>query len=346
MPKRNKKRRFGKNARELDMDCVKSFSESLCRGGNYDFKYKRRTGEDKADGLCMFWNKSRWTRVHYVDVEFYRYDEDPLMDRHNVAQICVLKELSSGNMILIANTHLLFNPKRGDVKIRQLEILLKEISNVREKFDRSDNKFCVLLMGDFNAVPGSAMYELLSKGRLSLRNLDRKLISGQWNPKTMHEWKEIKWTFDTRHLGRGTCMRVFRSEKRTGDTKPRSCDGIDVDVEKEDKKNFLKHELSLHSAYSESATTKSTGEPAFTTYHSRFKGTVDYIWYGKGLNRLKVLEMIPKTILDRFSGLPSAKWSSDHMSLCAEFEFSSSSSLSSSSVKTQEDIKLVAWPSL
>ena len=240
------------------MDCVKSFSESLCRGGNYDFKYKRRTGEDKADGLCMFWNKSRWTRVHYVDVEFYRYDEDPLMDRHNVAQICVLKELSSGNMILIANTHLLFNPKRGDVKIRQLEILLKEISNVREKFDRSDNKFCVLLMGDFNAVPGSAMYELLSKGRLSLRNLDRKLISGQWNPKTMHEWKEIKWTFDTRHLGRGTCMRVFRSEKRTGDTKPRSCDGIDVDVEKEDKKNFLKHELSLHSAYSESATTKST----------------------------------------------------------------------------------------
>ena len=237
---------------------MKSFSESLCRGGNYDFKYKRRTGEDKADGLCMFWNKSRWTCVHYVDVEFYRYDEDPLMDRHNVAQICVLKELSSGNMIVVANTHLLFNPKRGDVKIRQLEILLKEISNVCEKFDGSD--VCVLLMGDFNAVPGSAMYELLSKGRLSLRNLDRKLISGQWNPKTMHEWREIKWTFDTRHLGRGTCMRVFRSEKVKRDTKSeaRSCDGIDVDVEKEDKKNLLRHELSLQSAYSESATMKST----------------------------------------------------------------------------------------
>ena len=326
---------------ELDHDCVKAFSESLCRGGTYEFKYKRRTGEDKADGLCMFWNKSRWKCVHYDDLEFYRYDDDPLMDRHNVAQIGVLKELSSENVIVVANTHLLFNPKRGDVKLRQLEILLTSISNVCKKFHKPD--VCVLLMGDFNAVPGSAMYELLSNGRLSLRNLDRKLISGQWNPKTMHEWDEIKWAFDSRHLGRGTCMRVFRTERTEEERKSElrsSSDGIDFDVEDKDEKNLLKHELSLQSAYAESPSLRSTGEPAFTTYHSRFKGTVDYIWYGSGLNRTRVLEMIPKTILDRFRGLPSSKWSSDHMSLCAEFEFSSSSS---PSVKQHKNS---VWPSL
>ena len=83
---------------ELDFDCAKTFNESLSREGNYDFKYKRRTGEDKSDGLCVYWNKLCWTCIHYTDVEFYHYDKDPLMDRHNVAQISVLKELSSGNI--------------------------------------------------------------------------------------------------------------------------------------------------------------------------------------------------------------------------------------------------------
>ena len=93
-----------------------------------------------------------------------------------------------------------------------------------------------------------------------------------------------------------------------------------------------------------------TGEPAFTTYHSRFKGTVDYIWFGNGLNCIRVLEMIPKTTLDRFRGLPSSKWSSDHMSLCVEFEFLSSPSLKSEKYEKQQYTKVKIdedeWPSL
>ena len=357
---------------ELDFDCAKTFNESLSREGNYDFKYKRRTGEDKSDGLCVYWNKLCWTCIHYTDVEFYHYDKDPLMDRHNVAQISVLKELSSGKIVIVANTHLLFNPKRGDVKFRQLEILLRELTKVHQKFTDS----YVLLMGDFNSVPGSAMYEFLSKGQLSTIHLrDRKLISGQWNSKTMREYDQIEWTFDKRHLGRGTCMRLFQNDGKVvpflfihfafsftlkfihSNIPSHTHTHTQVEIRKSDDTSdrnddnkIIRHELSLQSAYSESGTMMTTGEPAFTTYHSRFKGTVDYIWFGNGLNCIRVLEMIPKTTLDRFRGLPSSKWSSDHMSLCVEFEFLSSPSLKSEKYEKQQYTKVKIdedeWPSL
>lgn len=327
---------------ELDFDCLNSFKS--CLSHSYDFKYKRRTGEDKIDGVCMFWIKSRWSCLDYVDVEFHLYDDDPLLDRHNVAQIAVLKETKeSENIVIVANTHLLFNPKRGDIKLRQLEILMFELNKTRERVvKKTRTEPHILLMGDFNSVPGSAIYEFLSKGDLDTSNLNRKLISGQWNPLTMSEWREIEYTCDSRHLGRGTCMRIFQSNRdaaffirdgvrfcrqddsckdvrcpyrhKSGTSRVgiRCRDGascsnktctwwhegrnstdsdfvLHVDDDDDDNGNkneqhiekkiyILKHNMALQSAYSESETTLTTGEPAFTTYHARFKGTVDYIW--------------------------------------------------------------------
>ena len=42
----------------------------------------------------------------------------------------------------------------------------------------------------------------------------------------------------------------------------------------------LTHPLPLSSAYAHRPTHWTTGEPAFTTFHGQFKGTVDYIWFG------------------------------------------------------------------
>jgi mRNA deadenylase 3'-5' endonuclease subunit Ccr4 len=47
------------------------------------------------------------------------------------------------------------------------------------------------------------------------------------------------------------------------------------------------------------------GEPLATTYHSRFLGTVDYIWHTKELVPVRVLETLPADVLRRTGGLPS-----------------------------------------
>ena len=48
----------------------------------------------------------------------------------NVAQIAVLKSKETGGALTVANTHVLYAPARGDVKLLQLKRLFKTIAKV------------------------------------------------------------------------------------------------------------------------------------------------------------------------------------------------------------------------
>ncbi|KAL9324515.1 hypothetical protein ACSQ67_009372 [Phaseolus vulgaris] len=88
----------------------------------------------------------------------------------------------------------------------------------------------------------------------------------------------------------------------------------------------LQHQLKLRSAYSgvpgDHKTRDDIGEPLATSYHSKFMGTVDYIWHSDDLVPLRVLETLPIDILRRSGGLPSEKWGSDHLAVVCELAFS------------------------
>ncbi|KAL7159708.1 hypothetical protein ABFS83_01G045800 [Erythranthe nasuta] len=67
--------------------------------------------------------------------------------------------------IIIANTHLYWDPEWADVKIAQAKYLLSRLSGfqklVSEKFDCSPS---VIVAGDFNSVPGDQVYRYLVSG--------------------------------------------------------------------------------------------------------------------------------------------------------------------------------------
>jgi len=52
----------------------------------------------------------------------------------------------------------LFNPKRGDVKLGQIRLLLEKANALSEKWD----KIPIVLAGDFNSTPDSAIYKFLT----------------------------------------------------------------------------------------------------------------------------------------------------------------------------------------
>ena len=62
--------------------------------------------------------------------------------------------------ICIANTHVLANPACRDVKMWQSWILCEEISRALGR------DLPLILCGDFNSEPSSAVYEYLTKGRV------------------------------------------------------------------------------------------------------------------------------------------------------------------------------------
>jgi len=78
------------------------------------------------------------------------------------------------SFVCVANTHLLYNPRRGDIKLAQLAILLAEINRLSRLPDGS--KSPVVLCGDFNSSPQSPLYSFLTTGCLEYGGLQISMV--------------------------------------------------------------------------------------------------------------------------------------------------------------------------
>jgi hypothetical protein len=83
--------------------------------------------------------------------------------------------------ICIANTHLLFNPKRGDIKLAQLQLLFAEIDKIAyfESENNTPNYYPIILTGDMNSEPNCPLYTFMKSGKLHYSGLIACDLSGQ-----------------------------------------------------------------------------------------------------------------------------------------------------------------------
>ncbi|KAM6912412.1 protein angel homolog 1 [Xenentodon cancila] len=151
----------------------------------YTCVYKRRTGT-KTDGCAICYRSSRFSEVTVTKLEFFR-PETELLDRHNVGIVLLLRPLvaqvaavkENGPLLCVANTHLLFNPRRGDVKLAQLGIMLAEIDATINSCKAKGEHCNVIFCGDFNTLPNMPLWQLVTTGELYFQGLPAWMISGQ-----------------------------------------------------------------------------------------------------------------------------------------------------------------------
>lgn len=95
----------------------------------YNFIYKKRTN-DKNDGLLFLYRSDQFVLLEYSTVEFHQTNMD-ILNRDNVAIVAKLaiKE-NPETQLVIATTHLLYNPKRNDIRLGQTQLLLAEIERI------------------------------------------------------------------------------------------------------------------------------------------------------------------------------------------------------------------------
>lgn len=150
----------------------------------YSCHYKRRTGR-KTDGCCTCFKAQRFTLLAESHVEFFRPAID-VLNRDNVGLVLLLQpQLPEGiqdgraasTPLCVVNTHLLYNPRRGDIKLAQLALLLAEVEKLSRNPDGSRNP--IILCGDLNATPDSPLYQLLYNGVLNYSGLPAWKVSGQ-----------------------------------------------------------------------------------------------------------------------------------------------------------------------
>ncbi len=152
--------------------------------------YKQRTG-GKLDGCATFFKESRFQLETSIPVDYLRPGVSQL-DRDNIALLVKLTPLkqksgvpSKKARLIIANTHLLFNPRRGDIKLAQMMLFLAEIdklachTNSMLQTAEKPLYYPTIVCGDFNSEPYGPLYKLLIEGKLRYQGLYRAAVSGQ-----------------------------------------------------------------------------------------------------------------------------------------------------------------------
>ncbi|NWS59128.1 ANGE2 protein, partial [Chunga burmeisteri] len=312
---------------------IKSSLESL----GYHCEYKMRTGR-KPDGCAICFKASKFSLISSTPVEFFRHDI-PLLDRDNVGLVLLLQprfHCKTNAAICVANTHLLYNPRRGDIKLTQLAMLLAEIASVASQ---KDGTFCpIIICGDFNSVPGSPLYRFIKEGKLNYEGLAIGKVSGQEQfPRGQRILSIPIWP---KKLGISqNCVYEIKqqqNEENAGEKlEAAKLDNTqEIVIASEKLSSKLQHHFKLSSVYSHYF--PETGIPEVTTCHSRSAVTVDYIFYSAanndtaaqpgaedsfhgGLKLLGRLALLTEKDLWTVNGLPNESNSSDHLPLLAEF---------------------------
>ncbi|KNE60409.1 hypothetical protein AMAG_05800 [Allomyces macrogynus ATCC 38327] len=107
-------------------DLVRDIAPDLLTLG-YHYHYQQRTQNADAhqDGVATFYRADRLTCVQAEPVTYFH--AGTFLDRDNVGMVLRLVLPKHGIQLMVANTHILFNPRRGAVKVGQIHTLLTRI---------------------------------------------------------------------------------------------------------------------------------------------------------------------------------------------------------------------------
>ncbi|XP_059212328.1 protein angel homolog 2 isoform X2 [Centropristis striata] len=324
---------------EVQQDHYENQIKPALQALGYQCEYKKRTGS-KPDGCAVIFKTSRLSLLSSNPVEYFRRG-DALLDRDNVGQVLLLQPNDAAapadpsdpsSFICVANTHLLYNPRRGDIKLAQLAILLAEINRLSRLPDGSTNP--VVVCGDFNSTPWSPLYSFLTTGRLEYKGMQSSMVSGQESvPRGQRLLTAPLWSHSLGINHQCQYEKKPAAESCSSPTEKAISNLTVEDLATKAAVTFyrarLEHGLKLLSSYQHHL--KSDGRPEITTCHSRTAMTVDYILYtpelvsppslpgGRGLQLLGRLSLVGQSELEEVDGLPNRLHSSDHLPLLARF---------------------------
>ncbi|XP_024526877.1 carbon catabolite repressor protein 4 homolog 4 [Selaginella moellendorffii] len=172
-----------------ELDEFESFYKPLLESRGYSSIYVQRSGK-KRDG-CGIIYKAKWCQLlkqQFLDYNDIAPDEttagrtsesveeendrdvsDPRVRfRRNCVGIFSAFRFhhAPSNIVVIANTHLYWDPALQDVKLAQAKYLLAKLLQFEKEISQEFNSNPVVLVaGDFNSTPGDRVYNYITSGR-------------------------------------------------------------------------------------------------------------------------------------------------------------------------------------
>jgi len=318
----------------LSVSCVKQ--TLYCLG--YMAAYKQRLG-GRTDGCATFYKRKKFNCCNSIPIDFF-VNGCSVLDRPNVALLMLLEPVvdsrrtwSSSTCVCVANTHLLFNPGRGDVKLAQLMFLFAAIDEMAGMTAEPCPKYHpVILCGDLNLEPFSILYDFIVDGSLHFEGLPMKAVSGQKHDHSGHRLRLQHFLPPQVDVTDFAQFFEITEHRRNASRRRHRWRSYDESF----FSGTVHHSLNLASAYDD-------GRPrALTAWlgDSSRSAHVDYIFYSaeqqnpakvrsgtlstrrmaEGVLTLShVLQLPTREEVYHSGGLPNGKESSDHLMLMAHF---------------------------
>ncbi|SCN62350.1 carbon catabolite repressor protein 4, putative [Plasmodium chabaudi chabaudi] len=291
---------------------------------------KHKGGKYTIDGCAIFYNKKKFKFVEIYALEFSKLikegsvislpkevQKNPALSKgllkDNIALVLLLEyvqnnktyeaenyenEKDKKKMVIVANTHIIANPEATYVKIWQTQILVKVIEYLKINFIQKYEIIpSMIICGDFNSTPNSAVYQLLYK----------KKCCRTHNDLNSDEHGLLEYLPMSHNLNLKSAYAISNFLSQT-----------------------ISSEESINNIIINNTIDLDRFEPAFTNYTSNFIGCLDYIFYNdEDLNIISTVNIPDENQLIQesqvyhlpTSALPSPIRSSDHFPLVAKFEF-------------------------
>eukprot|EP01119_Soliformovum_irregulare_P020223 TRINITY_DN6515_c0_g1_i3.p1 TRINITY_DN6515_c0_g1~~TRINITY_DN6515_c0_g1_i3.p1 ORF type:complete len:289 (-),score=63.57 TRINITY_DN6515_c0_g1_i3:44-910(-) len=165
------------------------FSVQLSKHG-YEGYFKQRTGS-KTDGCAIFYNRDKYFLTTSVDIEYNDLANGrKAFTTENIAQIGIFGSPTSDDLIVVANTHLWWNPKTPEIREAQLIHLLGQISQLDVP-----PLTPVIVCGDFNSTFEQVQQMMdRSQSQLNLRSsydFPKAFTKERYTTHTPHSHDEI-----------------------------------------------------------------------------------------------------------------------------------------------------------
>ena len=162
---------------------------------NHNLFFAKRPN-NKPDGCSISYNVDKFLPLHFSS-EHYNLDMSAGFNpvdyskncnlpgiSDNTGLIVVLQDLDDMEKVLIlANTHLVYSPNRGHIKIWQITRLVFEILRVKKVLLKehgiSEENIGIILGGDLNSVLKSPLCNYLDGNHLDMSEISLKQVSGQ-----------------------------------------------------------------------------------------------------------------------------------------------------------------------
>lgn len=276
-------------------------------------KSRAQTMQDRearvVDGSAIFFKNSKYI---LLDKQLIVFSQEAIkrpdmkgehdvynrvMPKDHVAVIAFLENRATGSRLIVANTHLTWEPWHSDIKIVQVAIMMEALAKQAEIYakwppckDKEVFKFAnedgvddpdqspptpgpslkydesthipLLVCGDFNSTRDSGVLDLITQGSLS------------------NSHSEL-------------------SERNYGDL----------------TRHGMSHPFTLKSAYSH------IGELPYTNYTPDFRQTIDWVFYStNSIQVSKVLGEPDQEYMRRVPGFPNHYFPSDHLPLMMELQ--------------------------